>query len=110
MNWLFILYFIAIIWVHLIADFALQSRYIAIRKGKEIRYLLLHGLIYFACMLTFGIWFASINAVLHISVDFITSKFTSKFYKENNDYMFYLTIGIDQSIHLSVLLITFMMI
>jgi hypothetical protein len=106
----FVLSFIAIIWVHLIADFALQSRYIAIRKGKEFRCLFLHGIIYLGCMLVFGVIFALVNGLLHISIDFVTSKFTSKFHREKKDYLFYLTIGIDQSLHLSILLITFMVI
>lgn len=114
--------------LHYIADFLCQSREIADKKGKDIKYLLLHGLDYTLVMtgilISIGListiisynigytWvqllsFGVINGLLHTITDFISSKFTSKFYTKKSYHSFFNVIGLDQLIHTITLIITY---
>jgi hypothetical protein len=128
-----VIFVIALLGIHFLADFPLQSRKIANNKGKDIRYLLLHGIDYTSVWLfaitiplfiesllsmklnilgNTSIWYryyiyCLLNGVLHIMVDFVTSKFTSKFYARKEYSKFFTIIGLDQFIHTSILFITY---
>ena len=88
------------------ADFCFQHRSIADRKGKDIKILALHCLLYSLPFIVFGWLFALLAGILHFPVDYITSKFTSKYYKEENYYMFFNVIGADQAVHMTILITT----
>jgi hypothetical protein len=114
--------------IHYVADFLCQTRKIADNKGKDIRYLLLHGLDYtlvmsgililigfIASVVSFEIgftWkqlisFGLINGLMHTITDFISSKFTSKFYAKKYYHAFFNVIGLDQLVHTITLIITY---
>ena len=97
---------ILIIWIHFIADFVLQSNKVAINKSKDIKCLVWHCFIYFVAMLVFGPTFALINAILHFITDYVTSKITSYLWITNQRRWFFITIGLDQAIHITCLFIT----
>lgn len=97
---------IAIIWIHFIADFVLQSTYVATNKSRSIKCLIEHGCMYSLPFFILGIKYALINVVLHISIDFFTSKLTTRFYLREQYRRFWLVIGIDQAIHMTCLILT----
>lgn len=97
---------------HFIADFVLQARWIGLNKSKKESVLALHILIYVAAMwlmtLPIGLplWFFVVNGIAHWITDWCSSRLGGYFYKKENLYMFWNTIGFDQLAHGAVLLYT----
>ncbi len=98
---------IIIIWLHWLADFVLQSDKMALNKSDNVFALLRHSLVYTFCLLIVGWEFAVINGALHFLIDGITSRITKRFYQNENRYGFFVTIGLDQALHLSILVWSF---
>ncbi len=98
--------------VHWVADFMLQTHEQATNKSKSIYFLSEHVLFYFtflACysvLFEVNIAFAFINAFSHFAIDFFTSKLTSKLWKEEKWHDFFVVIGFDQLLHVSILIAT----
>jgi len=105
---------------HFVCDFIFQTREIAENKSKDLVFLFVHGLGYgsqmvaviaivglifthvsFLILLTAG----AFNMLAHTAVDFVTSKITSKAYKEEKFHKFFSIIGIDQATHVVTLLV-----
>ena len=97
---------LAIIWIHFIADFLLQSRAIATGKSTYNSYLAAHVALYSMPFLLFGWKFAVITYVTHFCTDWLTSRGTTYFYKREKYYEFFALIGFDQAIHLTTLILT----
>jgi len=95
-----------IVWLHFIADFVLQPSKIALNKWNSLRWLGLHCTIYTIPFLYFGLRFALITGGAHFIVDFISSKITHKLWEEKKVHLFFVTIGWDQAIHFSCLILT----
>lgn len=102
--------------IHWVADFLCQSRWMAENKSSNLGALSAHVGTYTAvlgiCCLPLlgivpGIAFALANGVLHFVVDFITSRITSYFYKQQNMHAFFATVGFDQYLHFVCLWVTF---
>lgn len=107
--------------VHFLADFVFQSSKMATGKSKSLKWLSIHvGVYALVSLLTFAAltimfgdaviafyWWA-INVALHFTVDFFTSKITSKFWEEKNMRFFFVMIGFDQLIHTICLVTTFL--
>lgn len=100
--------FLYLLLLHFIADFLLQSDRIAVGKSTDNEILSEHVYIYFSTFLLGGlfIWglagaalYASVNAYLHWGTDYVTSRLSSYFYKNNDRHNFFVTIGADQLIH-----------
>ena len=85
---------------HFVADFVLQSDYVAKNKSKSNWVLLQHGTIY---MIPFIIiispLYGLVNAILHIAVDYFTSRATGKLWAAGKTHDFFLVIGFDQLLH-----------
>ena len=92
-----------LIWMHFLADFVLQSDKMAINKSKEKKWLLIHCVIYGLPFLFFGWRFSLLCVTSHFVVDFVTSRITSKLWQLEKRYWFFVTIGFDQAIHLTLL-------
>jgi hypothetical protein len=99
-----------LIWIHFIADFVLQSNWIATNKSSKPLVLALHSAIYMAPMVIFGVIFALVNGALHFLIDFVTSNMTSRYHNQERRHAFFVTIGADQAIHLSLLVMWYSMI
>ena len=97
---------IALTWLHFIADFALQTDKIAVAKSRDLKALCLHCGIYSIPLLFFGWRFAFLNGLLHFIVDFVTSKITRYYWSNKNRHWFFMTIGCDQAIHITTLILT----
>jgi len=106
-----------ILLIHTVADFFFQSRKMAENKGKSVYWLSVHVLIY-SVVTTLGwllfttsptVLFAVINitVVTHWCTDFVTSRLSGYFYLKDNLYGFFSTIGVDQLIHATTLLLTY---
>ena len=99
---------IAILGLHFVADFLLQTRKMGLNKGKSVMWLSIHVGVYLIALLSFGLVFGHnvvdpaegmlpileyclLNAVLHWVTDFSTSKLSGwcylkmvKYQKEGN--------------------------
>jgi hypothetical protein len=96
----------AVLITHFIADFILQSHWMASNKSKSWVPLLAHIGVYTACMVWVGWQFALVNGVMHLVVDFFTSRATAKLWAKKDVHNFFVVIGLDQLIHSVCLLST----
>ena len=94
-----------IIWLHFIADFILQSTDMGTKKSSDIKWLITHCAVYTLPFVIMGWKFALITGLLHFCVDFVTSKITSYFWKREEVHWFFVTIGWDQAVHMSIFII-----
>ena len=106
-----------VMFIHWIGDFVCQTQWMAENKSNRVWPLTVHVATYTATIWA-GLVFAShwhiiaitqmalLNGGLHWITDFCTSKFTSYFKREHNIHAFFATIGFDQFIHISCLMIT----
>lgn len=93
--------------VHFVADFILQSDWMALNKSKRLDALLLHVTVYSACFLPFyGLAFAGITCLLHFAQDFVTSRINAKLWQANQRHWFFVAIGADQLLHYYLLAMT----
>lgn len=95
-----------IVWLHFIADFILQSDWMAKNKSENLNALVLHGLVYSMPFYFFGWEYACINAGLHMCIDSITSKITKRLWLAEQRHWFFVVIGFDQAIHMTCLILT----
>ena len=112
-----------LIWVHFVADFILQSDWMARGKSKDSWILLTHVLIYTVPLLLLGIFFmlrihisigsplavhwALVNGVLHFATDYVSSRITTKLWSEQKVHWFFVVIGCDQAVHMTCLVVTY---
>lgn len=94
-----------LIWLHFITDFFLQDDQTAINKSSNNYYLFGHCLIYTIPFLPFGLTFGLLIGISHFVIDYVTSRITTKLFKEGKRHWFFCAIGVDQAIHLTVLFI-----
>jgi Protein of unknown function (DUF3307) len=89
---------------HLIGDWLLQPRWMALRKSKEVPVLVGHVAIACAALLPLAILTDSLRglaiyAVLHAIQDWFIWRIAPLWVKEINSKQFYDTIAIDQALH-----------
>lgn len=114
----------AILFLHFMGDFIFQSDWMATNKSKNVTALAIHALVYSACFVVLGTYFAIVTFVMHFFTDGITSQWTSKLWFavdhgedpasghrliewSNTRHWFFVVIGLDQLIHFITLLITY---
>lgn len=95
-----------VIWLHFLGDFILQSDKMAQTKSKSIKWLSIHIFVYTLPLLVLGWKYAVINGLAHWVTDFFTSRATSYLWAKKEVHWFFVIIGADQAIHLSILLLT----
>lgn len=99
--------FLALLVVHWVADFVLQTHWQAQNKSNRADALALHVGTYtlvlsfasFVLMGIDGIIFAYVNGVMHFWTDYVTSRWSSRLYAKQDWHNFFVVIGFDQLVH-----------
>ena len=103
-----------LLWVlaaHFFADFACQTRWMGENKSKNNKALAAHILTYAAVMSVLlipagiSLTFVLINAILHLLTDYVSSRFSSHFYREKRMGAFWNVIAIDQFTHIATFIL-----
>jgi hypothetical protein len=94
---------------HYVADFLLQTDWMAVNKSKRWDALTVHVLIYsLVFTLLYGWLFGIITFVTHFITDAITSRISRRlYYPVFHRHWFFAMIGLDQLIHMFTLAWTF---
>ena len=106
-----------IIWIHFICDFILQTDNMAKNKSSHIGWLGWHIFIYtlyFNMFLAIALHtvdikvliYSIINGLSHFVIDFCTSKATRYLWEKKQTHNFFVVIGLDQALHMSILMYT----
>jgi len=116
---------------HFIADFIYQTDEMTKNKSTSNKWLLKHTLTYtgvisiylyamtlvetftggvISDIFTNTLLFASITLVAHTLTDYVTSRVSSYFYKENKIHEFFVVIGLDQWLHALQIIVTYYLI
>jgi len=90
--------------VHYVADFLLQSDWMAQNKSKAWKPLLVHIGVYTAALLVLGPLWAVCNGVAHLVTDYFTSRATSRLFAAKEIHWAFAVIGLDQLVHTLTLL------
>lgn len=98
---------LALLWVHTFADFVVQTDWMAKNKSKHNIVLTAHVVSYALFLLPFGLTFCALNFVLHWATDYVSSRMTSKLWKQERRHAFFIVVGIDQAIHITTLVLTY---
>lgn len=94
--------------VHFLADFVLQSEWMAINKSKNWRALLAHVLTYSgAFWIVCGWKFALITFACHLVTDFYTSRMNARNWAAGDTHWFFVGVGLDQLSHIWQLIWTY---
>lgn len=98
---------LTLIFLHWISDFVLQSDWMAQNKSSSQKALIVHIFVYsIGFAVCFGWFYALINGLLHFVIDFFTSRKTKRLWKEKKVHDFFVTVGLDQALHMACLIVT----
>ena len=76
----------------------------ALNKGSNLNWLVIHCLVYsIPFIFFFGLDFAAVAFTSHLLIDFISSKITKYLWNKGERHWFFVVIGLDQALHLTVL-------
>lgn len=95
-----------LIWMHYLADFLCQPRYLAETKSTNTKSLILHCVMYSVPFFWFGWQYAVLNGVLHFIVDWPSSRIIRYYWYKDKKYVAFSLIGLDQALHLTCLYVT----
>lgn len=112
--------FLYVLFLHWLADFVCQTRWMAENKSKNNKALSTHVAIYslvhlvglsiLPCYTQISLWnvlvFVAINAPVHWGVDYVTSRINAHFWKTGQNAYFWWNIGFDQFVHQTCLLLS----
>jgi hypothetical protein len=103
-----------LLWVlaaHFFADFTCQTQWMATNKSKNNKALGLHILTYAAVMSVLlipaglSLTFVLSNAILHLLIDYVSSRISSMFYRDERIGAFWNVIAADQFAHIALLIL-----
>ena len=105
---------VLIIILHFIADFLCQTREMGLRKYSSnlilFKHIAAYSTVFFvASFLTpaFGLMFVVVNGLAHTITDWCSSRIGKWFHEQNQMYWFFATLGLDQTVHLLTLILTY---
>lgn len=98
---------IYLIFIHWIADFVCQNKSMAELKSKSSIMLLCHCGVYCGIFLLFtqNILYSTLLGLLHFPIDYITSRINSELYSKKDIHNFFVSVGFDQFIHLTIIIL-----
>ena len=91
--------------IHWVFDFWYQTDQMAINKSKSFKWLGIHSLVYSIAFWFIDWRFGLVALVSHFIIDGITSRSTSYFWQKEDRHNFFATIGFDQLLHSTVILL-----
>lgn len=89
--------------VHYVADFHLQTPWMAENKWRSNKALLAHVAVYALCWIWLGVPFVLITFVTHALTDRVTSKLAHYFSARQAWHWFFCVVGADQLVHYGTL-------
>lgn len=100
---------------HFIGDFCFQTNWMALNKSRYNEPLLVHAITYglaffpLVFLLKFNLFFSFVflNISAHYFVDYLTSRWSSRYYQNGRIRAAFAVLGFDQLIHYFCLLLTF---
>ena len=107
---------LSILIIHWVADFVLQSDWMAINKSKNNLALLAHVFTYCNTWGIVGLFFFGFipvalfyvyNFILHFITDYCTSRLNAYLWEKEMRHWFFVAIGFDQVIHYTCLFLTY---
>lgn len=107
---------LAILVIHFISDFVLQTQEMASKKSLSNGWLLWHIIVYtipfYIMLLIFRdfpttLLFMAFNGTVHFFVDYVSSRIARYYRERNRMHAFFVTIGADQLIHMLTLILSF---
>lgn len=109
-------HFMALLALHWLADFVLQTNWQASNKSKRNDALAAHVCVYTLVLgagsvLMFGwsmawVCFVVANGILHFGTDYMTSRVSARFYAKQDWHNFFVVVGFDQLVHQTTLAAT----
>jgi hypothetical protein len=96
----------AVLFMHFVADFMLQTDAMAKGKSTSNRWLCAHICVYALPFLAFGWRYALVNGAAHLLVDYFSSRASSRMWKAGRVHDFFVVIGFDQFLHVAILVAT----
>jgi len=109
-----------ILFIHWVSDFLCQTDWMAQNKSKNWKALLVHTMVYSTIFMVighfygifieniwFGMQFGAITFICHTITDYFTSRLNSKLWKEQKVHWFFVSVGFDQLLHYTQLLLTY---
>ena len=109
---------IVMLFGHWLFDFVYQPHWMSLRKSNELWVLAQHSLRITAGALAVGVFvgcfqgtkipvlgmvaFGFVNGAAHFVIDYFTSRRTSRQWREEKVHDFFVTIGFDQFLHLTI--------
>jgi len=111
--------FVLLFVMHVVAGYLLQTKKISKLKREKTLYLFIHVGLYTLFFIVFfpllfeltfveGLIYSLINGVLHLVVDYITGKFKNIYFEKNN-LKYKLTVISDYTLHVSILIISYIL-
>ena len=99
---------------HWVADFVLQSDWMALGKSKRFLPLFVHVGIYSVAMtIAWTLWtgqppvaFLAVTFGTHFATDYVTSRVNSRLWAAKQNHWFFVSVGFDQLIHVWTLALT----
>jgi hypothetical protein len=101
--------YVWILFSHWVADFVCQSDWMAQNKSKNFSALVAHIAVYSGVLaiMTMNGPFAALNGLIHLVIDFFTSRIAGKLWADKKVHYFFVVIGFDQFLHTAILLLTY---
>lgn len=95
-----------VVWLHFISDFIFQTDKMAKGKSSSTYWLGVHVMVYSLPFLILGWKYAVVNGLAHFFVDFVTSRASKVQWHKGNVHNFFVVIGLDQALHMTILIKT----
>ena len=92
---------------HFLGDFIFQTNRMALNKSTDNTVLTEHVFWYSILFAFVDFRFAIVNAVLHLGIDYYSSRIGKKYWENENRRMFFITVGADQLLHMLCLIYTY---
>lgn len=101
--------------IHWLADFVLQTDWMAQNKHDNFEALGAHFIVYTLTIMIAALFFtlspmaliwALANGMAHLCIDYVTSKINTSLWHQGRVHDFFVNVGLDQLLHYTILILT----